>query len=407
MRLCPSLPALLAVAALGGSCSLWSGRSGTVVALDEAFAAARPELASKLESRALLGAGPWGLFGAPTVDQVKLDESAGKAIDLAQAELKRSGKRVILVTSPLVAKAIVGGQSWTGDPALLVPEWLGNPVDGLTAATTDPIPAYAAAGEAAGTFIAALTKESGQPSCGVVYSESPSRPRAAMSAFAEAYSTASDGKPLYVREISEAAPSGTGSVPAPSDEAASAVKELLGSDIRVLFLALGASAGTAVDAAQRPGLAIGTDSVSSASSSLAFSILPDDEGLAKAIAAIQKQLRRSGQSLGPGAAVFVPALLIAGPAARTIQAGKEDFASFLAAALSRRKWLRSPGRRAPSPALRAKALTPAAGPLRGALACFSFSAYSLTKDYAENIILLTAGSGQRYCQRSFKDETAH
>jgi hypothetical protein len=299
------------------------------------------------------------------VDLVRLDESAGKALDLAQAEGKRSGKRVFLVTSPLVAKAIVGGQSWAGDPALLVPEWLGNSVDGLTSAATNPVPAYAAAGEAAGAFISALAQESGQPSCGVVYSESPSRPRAAMSAFAEAYSNASDGKPLYVREISETAPSGSGSVAVPSDAAASAVKELLGSDIRVLFVALGSSSSAAVDAAQRPGLAIGTDSVSSAASSLAFSILPNDEGLAEAIAAAQKQLRRSGPSVGQGATVSVPALLIAGPAARTLRAGKEDFASFLAATLSRRKRLRSPGRRAPSPALRAKASTPGAGHLSG------------------------------------------
>jgi hypothetical protein len=343
----PPYPAIVvAMALLVAACSLAGPSDRTVVALDEAFASARPELASALESQSALGPWTWGLLARPIVLRVSLNESAGKAIDAALAEERRSGQRTVLATSPLIAKAIVGGGSWTGDPTLIVPEWRGSQMPGLWSATTDPVPAYSAAGHAAGAFVAALAKQPGQPSCGVLFSESPSRPRAALTAFADAYAASSDGKPLNVRELDESERSGPGAAISPEDEAEADVKELLGSDIRVLFVALGASSGAAIRAAQRPGLAVGADFPSRETpSALAFRIFPDERGLAKALAAERQAMSRTGEAGLPGASTAVPSLLIAGPAAKDILAGRLDFASFVSAALARSKSGQRKGRR--------------------------------------------------------------
>ncbi len=294
-----------------------------VVALDEAFASARPGLADRLEK------GP--ILGGSVVSRVPMAEGAGRALDTARAEAKRSGKPVALVTSPLLAKAILASGSWGGDPFLLVPELRGEAVSGparpgLWTAVTDPLPAYGSAGEASGAFIAALSVEGGSPSCGILFSEAPSRPRAALTAFAAAYAEASEGRPLYVRELGE-----PGS-PGDSASADAAAKELLGSDIRVLFIALGASSGAAIRAAARPGLVLGADFPAPESpSSLAFRVVPDDEGLAKALDSSRRGL--GGTALGAaGGSTAVSALLLPGPPASVARIGRLDFAAFLSAA---------------------------------------------------------------------------
>jgi hypothetical protein len=274
-------------------------------------------------------------------------EGAGKALDAAMAAGAKAGKPVVLATSPLIAKAIIGGGSWSGEPPLLVPEWHyetapGAAMTGLWTATTDPLPAYAAAGAAAGAYVAAQAREGGDPSCGVIFAESPSRPRAALAAFAEAYAASAEARPILVRELADQ-PSGkpaeiqraaTDPVPiAPASSAESAVKELLGSDIRVLFIALGGASGAAIRAAERPGLAIGADlSASEGPSSLAFRIIPDDAGLARAL---RQQRLAMVRSPGRGGSIAVPALLLTGPAAANTLAGKRVFASFLAEAANR------------------------------------------------------------------------
>ena len=248
---------------------------------------------------------------------------------------------MVLVASPLVAKTIVSGGAWSGSPPLLVPEWHSEAVPsqaspseavpseaspatqtpGLWAVATDPIPAYREAGAAAGAFVAALAREGGSPSCGLLFSASPIRPRAALDAFAAGYSAASEGASLQVRELAAAA----------EDKVAeTAVEELLGSDLRILFVALGSTSGAAIRKAARPGLAIGLDSSApEVLPALAFRVRPDDEALAKAVAQRRLQL---GKSDNGDRICLVPAKLIAEAQATQVRAGKVPFSRFLAKA---------------------------------------------------------------------------
>jgi hypothetical protein len=331
----------LAVAAIGAAAlfSSCSGHARAVLAFDEAFTAARPGLEALLAGDRSLGIGPLGLFGGPLVSPVSLTEGAGAALDASGAERKRSGKPVVLLTSPLIAKAIVGGGDWSGDPPLLVPEWYGAALPGLWSATTDPVPAFRAAGSAAGAFIAALSKSGGSPSCGLLFSEAPARPRAALNAFAAAYADASEGRPLYVRELGEAVEASTtqGKAPQPAVGAAAeaAVAELLGSDIRVLFVALGPDSSAAIRAAERPGLAVGADfPYPEEPPSLAFRIVPDDSGLVRALVSEYRALRGGARG---GDARTLPSLLVVGAKASSIRAGKLDFKRFLENAALRAK----------------------------------------------------------------------
>jgi len=325
-----------------------------VVALDEAFVAARPALSSKLQKGGLSPfpfAGPLlgGLIGSPLIVKLPLSAGAGLALDSAKALEKKCGKTVVLATSPLVAKAIIGGGSWTGDPPLLVPEWRGSAISGepragLWTAVTDPLPAYAAAGAAAGAYIAALAKAGGSPVAGLLFSESPSRPRAALTAFADAYAKASNDLPLLVRELTETNgtpekaprtdPAGKQSKSA-DDTIETSVKELLDSDIRLLFVALGSHFDEAIRHSSRPGLVLGADlSSPETPPALAFRIIPDDSGLSRALRTEISSILGVGSK---GGAKAVPALLVPGPAAASIQVGKYDFRSFLSDAALRAK----------------------------------------------------------------------
>jgi hypothetical protein len=331
--------AALAACFLLSSCP---GHARPVLALDEAFSAARPSLAALLDRDRGFGVGPFGLLGGPLVASIALSEGAGAALDASHAEQRRSGKPGALVTSPLVAKAIVGGGAWSGDPPLLVPEWKGEAVPGLWSAASDPIPAYRAAGSAAGAFVAALSKIGGSPSCGLLFSEAPSRPRAALASFAAAYADASEGRPLYVRELGTAAEASEsqGKTVQPSAGAAAeaAVAELLGSDIRVLFVALGPDSSAAIRAAARPGLALGADfPYPEAPPALAFRIISDDQGLARALVSEYRAILGGARG---GEARAIPSLLVAGAAAGSIRAGKPDFRLFLENAALRAKGAR-------------------------------------------------------------------
>lgn len=347
MRFHPRPVKMLALAALlFAACSQIGRQPRVVVAMDEAFAAARPALALRLESLSIPGEGPAGLFGPPLVVHVTLPEGPGKALDAALAEKNRSGKPIVLIASPLIAKAIISGGSWSGAPPLLVPEWRGALTSGLWTVSTDPLPAYSSAGAAAGSFIAALSKEGGTPSCGVIFLEAPSRPRAALNAFAAAYAEASEGRPLFVRELDQPNTKAAGDgkdkkkdpMPIPTTSATeNAVKELLGYDIHVLFFALGPDSGAAIRLAARSGLAIGADFPAQESpNALAFRILPDDRALARALDHERWALRfdahgAEGETSDKrtSGSKSIPAILIAGPTARDIVAGKVNFAFFL------------------------------------------------------------------------------
>ena len=165
----PSLFALLGVLALFASCAPRLGQVVAITALDEAFAAARPALAGRLEKPPLLTGGLGLFLSPPLLIRVGLGEGAGKALDAALAEKKKKGRPVPIIASPLIAKAIVEGGSWSGDPPLFVPEWRGAEQRGLYSVSTNLVPALiesgpgAAAAQAGGrnfkVFLAQAEKE--------------------------------------------------------------------------------------------------------------------------------------------------------------------------------------------------------------------------------------------------------
>lgn len=354
-------PAALLAAALSlASCS-GSRDYRAVVALDEAFVAAYPSLAAALEKPAAFeGAFGAALGGSPKRLRISLTQGAGLALDAAREAATGSSRPVALVTSPLIASALLGGGVWKGNPPLLVPEWRGKPSSGLWTATTDPVPAYRQAGSALGAYIAELGRKGGSPSCGILFTEGPSRPRSALNAFAEAYSEASGGADLLVREIPAstgdtppaagpgeppAAPSGSrpdAAPAAPAPQAAvpaaasakalgpeEAVKEMLGSDIRALFVALGPDTVVAVKAAARPGLALGADYPDPVPlKALSFRITPNEAGLVEALARELRPLGKGGAGTESRAAA-VPARLEIGGAASALKAGDRSLAAFL------------------------------------------------------------------------------
>jgi hypothetical protein len=327
-RLAATAAALLLAAFLVAACGRNGDAPRELVALDEAFAAMRPELASRLEGGAAKGR-PLALFvRPPVVARLALSDSPAKALEAAQAERKRGGKSVALVTSPLVAKSIVEAGSWSGDPKLFVPGWEGGETPGLWAFKTDPVPAYRALGAAAGAYIAALAKAGGSPSCGVLFSESVSRPREALSAFAETFAEASEGRHPNVRELgSGLAGRGQAAVQVVSPgDAEAAAEELLGMDIRLLFVALGSSSEAAIRRAVRPGLVIGADSpFPEASPDLDFRIVPDEKAMALRI----EGWLGSTAGNARGTTVFVPSRLIAGPRRAQTGSFKVNFRRFL------------------------------------------------------------------------------
>jgi hypothetical protein len=337
---------LLAAALTLASCS-GGGKYRAVVAVDEAFAAAYPSLAAEIEKpTAFAGALEAALGMAAKPVTISLSQGAGLALDAVRQAEAGSSRPIALVASPLIASALIGGGVWKGDPPLLVPEWRGTPASGMRTASTDPHPAYRAAGAALGAYLAALTGEGGTPCCGILFAEGPSRPRSALQAFAEAYSAASGGARLLVRELAsssvDAAPrqvqEGLPAAPAaaqdPSPAAAKplgaeeAVQEMLGSDIRALLLAVGPDTVAAARAASRPGLALGADYPDpDGLRELSFRIAPDPAALVEALA---RELRTlGGADAGATSGGAVPARLEVGGSASAFKAGGRTLESFL------------------------------------------------------------------------------
>jgi hypothetical protein len=312
------------------------------VALDEAFAATRPELAALLQEGGGPGIGLFARHGPPIVRPLALGASPGAALDAAVAESKRAGAEAALVASPLVAKALLEGGSWSGKPPILSPEWRGAARPGLSAYATDPVPAYGAAGAAAGAYVAALAGSGGSPSCGILFSEAPARPREALEAFARAYAESSEDMPLRIRELGqEAAAAASAAVADPAAsadrDAEAAVAELLGTDLRLVFIAIGEGSGAAIKAAARPGLAIGADApYPEASPLLAFRVVPNEQGIRAAIDAGLAELRGGGEARSGS----VPALLVAESPAGSIKAGQTTLEKLVEGAALRVKGAR-------------------------------------------------------------------
>jgi hypothetical protein len=323
----PTLAAILASLIIT-SC----GRKGLVlVALDEAFAAVRPGLARELSG------GPGAAYRSVYL-QPRLSERPGAILGEIEAAKAKGENPIALVASPLLAAALPGPwrrggleESSLGGLLMLLPEprIAESPPSSSLArsvafaeAVTDPVPAYAAAGRAAGGFIASIAaQEGGVPACGLIYLEAPSRPRRALQAFAESFAAASgSGSPL-VRELP------------PSDDAENqaeaAVRELFSADIRVLFIALGGGGPAAIRAAAKPGLVVGADYPGpEPPANLTFRVRPDESALAAALWAALPGARSAPAGKMPRTAVpaLVEIMNVGGDST------KRAFASFLRAA---------------------------------------------------------------------------
>jgi hypothetical protein len=324
-----------------------------VVVLDEAFVAAYPSLSASLQApRAFSGPFSARRFGGAQARVLSMSQGAGPALDaVKEAEGQNSGKNVVLVTSPLIASALVNGGAWRGEPCLLVPEWPGGYIPGLISVATDPIPAYTTAGAALGAYSAALARDGGPASCGILFAEGPGRPRAALEAFARAYNQSSGSRGLIVRELDSVSDDQGGKNTGPQAEtthndpstikkAASigpeeAVKEMLGTDIRALFIALGPDTITALRAAVRPGLALGADYAEAVSpKSLVFRIRPDHSAFPEAIARELTAIGSRGSN--SGAMISVPSRVeIDRTAAAAFKAGGRTLDVYLREALKR------------------------------------------------------------------------
>ena len=326
------LPAALALLAAAAASACASGKPRVLVRLDEAFAASRPALAA-----ALAGIRPGGRpvdFGL-----LPLGARQGSVLEeLAAASRTGRGPRARLVASPLLASALLDGIPAAGLAWLAVPEWQGPRDPRVFAVASDPAPAWAAAGRAAGAYVAAL-KAGGaaSPACGLLYAESYSRPRRALEAFARAYEAAAGAPPLVrepaSREESEA-----------EAGAEAAVKELLGADLRVLLVALGREGSAALRAAARPGLALGSTMAGGEDvPQLSFRIVPDEAGIARSIdsamAGRDPPAAAGGGNPGKGPGgvqVLVPSRLLPGPAAGLLTAGGRRFDAFVTQAAAAR-----------------------------------------------------------------------
>ena len=250
---------------------------GTVIlALDEAFSAARPGLARELNG------GPGRAYRLRTFP-IKLSDAPGDVLAKLEEAKKNGEKPITLIASPLLAAALPGPwrgtgaeESCLGDTNLLIPEFRGilpaehQSPGSFFYARSDPLPAYATAGAACGEYIVSLkTSEGSTPACAILFRESAARPRVALEAFTDAYAKASDGSAPIVRELTSDE----------DQEAEAAVRELLGADIRLLFVALGGAGNAAIRAAAGPDAIIGADFPGlKPPAALTFRVKPDDRG---------------------------------------------------------------------------------------------------------------------------------
>ncbi len=317
-RLFALLSPILACLALA-SCSRGAP---ILVALDEAFVAARPELAAGLSKLRALGR-------RTVFIQPGLGEGPGRVL-VEMDRLGSGGERpAALIASPYLAAGLCdekGPISSLGQTALIAVEWPRPALEGLSEIRTLATPAYEAAGRASGSFIAALAASGGKLACGVVYLESPARPSEALEAFSRAFREASNGAALLVRKLEGGrAKDEDGDL---RQQAETAVTGLLESDVRVIFIAAGQATATALAAAARPGIALGADQGGLLPlTGLAFRIRPDEAALAREAARMALRARESS----PGRAE-VPSILETEPGAKALKAGGRGLDYFIARA---------------------------------------------------------------------------
>ena len=307
------------------------GRTAPVL-LDEAFTAARPGLAARFRGLQKGFPGQGGVYA-----EISLARGPETLVEEARkAGYAAAGKdRSAIVTSPLLAAALVAGEKALGldgsatqgsgiqalgGLGLVVPEWQGGRQAQITPVNTEPSKAFEAAGRAAGAFVAAL-RGSGQGSAtgGILFRETPSRGREALEAFSNGFVAMAGVAPAI--EILGRADT--------MDESAGSVARLLAADLRIVLVATGRDARALCKSLERPGLALGIESTDPAAwPGAAFSIAPDDDGIARAAIAAAS---RPGRAPGSGPeAIAVPALLLAGSGAGGFEAGGTDLGRLLA-----------------------------------------------------------------------------
>jgi len=323
-------------------------RRRVLVGLDEAFAAARPELARRLSRLSTSRPAAVGLSEGPS----RLYEAARAA---GVAGPGASGPRV-LVASPLLAAALSGSAAGFGpggagaegllDGALVVAaEWQGPLPEGLLGVSTDYEPAYRAAGRAAGAYVAFLRAAGAAEATGaILFSESAVRPRVLGEAFAEAFE-AEAGFPPLSPPLPPAPPAGAAAPQAgPEAEADAALQALLGSDLRILFVAAGPGSAGLCARAARPGLALGAAAPLSGCPEACFSVEPDEAALARAVEDLARGAGLAASRSPQGGAarpaqdgagdtvsrlVLVPALLGRARSAEGFRAGESSLAALL------------------------------------------------------------------------------
>lgn len=364
--------ALAVVAAIAAAWVIWGkglelrrGRpSAPAILLDEAFCAARPRLTVELQAAAE------PVFGRSRFKEIPIQSGTGAFFDAALYEgfsaAKGKKNEYALVASPLIAAALLQGWAGTmpsdatgalenretggfaalGGARIVVPEWYGPIRPGLLAVKSDARPAFKAAGRAMGSYIAALQASRPQlpkqapfnpggseagPCAGILFRERPSRERACLDAFIEAYRECAHSEPFVVELSSSAGP----------NDLEAAVNALLSIDLRVALVSVGAmdTSGTTESAPtevlkqlERPGLALGVDaSEADPQTQAAFSIRDDDAGLAGKAASLAQAPANAVHGV-----VLVPSRMDLGPEATKFMAGKKSLAAFLALAEAQR-----------------------------------------------------------------------
>lgn len=308
------------------------GQSAPVI-LDEAFAAARPGLATDLrglQGRLLGRGGAYAVTGLELGADALVDEARKAGYAAA------TPGRGAIVTSPLLAAALVAGEralsldtdgtrlpgiQALGGLRLVVPEWRGSPQAQIVSVSTDPGPAFEAAGRAIGAFIASL-RASGQAgaTAGILFRQTAARGSEALDAFSRGFA-ARVGSPPAVEVL------GADST---MDDSGTAIGRLLSADLRVVLVATGRDARAACKALERPGLAIGLEGSAPADwPDAVFAIVPDDRGLALAVVAKARSIGESPETESDPATV--PALLVAYPRSRSLAAAGTSLGRLLAA----------------------------------------------------------------------------
>ncbi len=332
-----------------------SGKSSTLVVLDEAFRAIRPDLSASLSRLDTAGKLPGRKIAGGEYSYGDGTEALAK--DIAAAK-KRAHGVGLLVASPLVAAR--AGILPAGVP-LVVVDGPAPSGPGILSVKTDRARAYRAAGRAAGIYLASLPSHETpaaphpampsasspaeipalRPGCGIVFAPSFSRQTGLIAEFEAGYregwaeasgpAPASGPPPVFTEMVSTAGAADPNKASIDfvdsAGETDAAVKKLLEHDLKVIFFACGRIQEAFRTASEHPDIIVGLDEIGSDPlPGMAFRIVPDEKAIAKAVAALRGAIL-SGRENGDST-VGVPALLVPG-AKKDLERGGVSFGAAL------------------------------------------------------------------------------